>query len=118
MQLSGTTERPRLAVFRSNQHLYVQVIDDTKQHTLAAASTLTKEIREAIEETAGPTIVSFVSILATYSINPKGTRSPNQASCFFNTFEKILCGLSFAQFLFIYLSKHAMVITDIEVGPI
>jgi large subunit ribosomal protein L18 len=58
VQLNGTTERPRLAVFRSNQHLYAQVIDDTKQHTLAAASTLTKEIREAIEDTAGPTIVS------------------------------------------------------------
>ncbi|KAG0562259.1 hypothetical protein M758_9G160900 [Ceratodon purpureus] len=55
-KLNGTTERPRLAVFRSNQHLYAQVIDDTKQHTLAAASTLTKEIREAIEDTAGPTI--------------------------------------------------------------
>ena len=58
MQLNGTTERPRLAVFKSNQHVYAQVIDDTKQHTLAAASTLTKEIREAIQVTAGPTIVS------------------------------------------------------------
>jgi large subunit ribosomal protein L18 len=48
-----------MAVFRSNQHLYVQVIDDVAQHTLAAASTVTKEIREAMEETAGPTIVSF-----------------------------------------------------------
>ncbi|XP_024388120.1 uncharacterized protein [Physcomitrium patens] len=57
-KLSGTTERPRLAVFRTNQHLYAQVIDDTKQHTLAAASTLTKEIRESIEDTAGPTIES------------------------------------------------------------
>ncbi|KAG0596978.1 hypothetical protein M758_UG300700, partial [Ceratodon purpureus] len=54
--LTCTTERPRLAVFRLNQHLYAQVIDDTKQHTLAAASTLTKKIREAIEGTAGPTI--------------------------------------------------------------
>jgi len=59
MQLNGTTERPRLAVFRSNQHVYAQVIDDTKQHTLAAASTLSKEIREAVEDTAGPTIVSL-----------------------------------------------------------
>ncbi|XP_024369260.1 uncharacterized protein [Physcomitrium patens] len=57
-KLSGTTERPRLAVFRTNQDLYAQVIDDTKQHTLATASTLTKEIREAIEDTAGPTIES------------------------------------------------------------
>lgn len=36
----GNTERPRLAVFRSNQHIYAQVIDDTQHHTLVAASTL------------------------------------------------------------------------------
>ena len=60
VQLNGTTERPRLAVFRSNQHLYAQVIDDTKQQTLAAASTLTKEIKEAIEMSSGPTIVSVL----------------------------------------------------------
>src|ERR1700744_5070270 len=37
-RVSGTTERPRLAVFRSVKHIYAQVIDDTKGHTLAAAS--------------------------------------------------------------------------------
>jgi large subunit ribosomal protein L18 len=38
--VKGTPERPRLAVFRSNEHIYAQVIDDTKHHTLVAASTL------------------------------------------------------------------------------
>lgn len=39
---AGTPERPRLAVFRSDKHMYAQVIDDTKGHTLCAASTLDK----------------------------------------------------------------------------
>lgn len=43
-KLSGTSARPRLNVFRSNQHIYAQVIDDTKGVTLASASTLDKEL--------------------------------------------------------------------------
>lgn len=45
-RLSGTAERPRLNVFRSNQHTYAQVIDDTVGHTIAAASTLEPSIRQ------------------------------------------------------------------------
>ncbi len=41
--LSGTNQRPRLAVFRSNNHIYAQVIDDVAQNTLCAASTLEKD---------------------------------------------------------------------------
>lgn len=41
----GTPERPRLCVFRSLNHIYAQIIDDTKGHTLVAASTLDKELR-------------------------------------------------------------------------
>lgn len=44
----GTPDRPRLAVFRSNQHIYAQVIDDTQHHTLAAASTLEPEMRRQV----------------------------------------------------------------------
>ncbi len=39
-RITGTTERPRLAVYRSNKGIYAQVIDDTKGHTLAAASSM------------------------------------------------------------------------------
>ena len=42
-RVKGTTERPRLAIFRSNQHIYAQVIDDTAHTTLVAASTLDKD---------------------------------------------------------------------------
>ena len=38
-KISGTPERPRLSVFRSNKHMYAQLIDDVAGHTLAAAST-------------------------------------------------------------------------------
>ncbi len=44
-KVTGTTQRPRLAVFRSEHHIYAQVIDDSKGHTLAAASSLDSGIR-------------------------------------------------------------------------
>lgn len=59
-QVEGTPERPRLCVFRSNKHLYVQVIDDTKMHTLASASTMQKSISEELNYTSGPTLVSLL----------------------------------------------------------
>ena len=44
-KISGTAERPRLCVYRSNSNLYVQVIDDVAGNTLAQASTLDKEVK-------------------------------------------------------------------------
>jgi large subunit ribosomal protein L18 len=44
-RVNGTTERPRLAVFRSNRHIYAQVIDDTNGRTVASASTAEPELR-------------------------------------------------------------------------
>ena len=44
-KISGTAERPRLCVFRSNSNLYVQIIDDDKATTLAQASTLDIEVK-------------------------------------------------------------------------
>jgi large subunit ribosomal protein L18 len=45
-QVNGSAARPRLAVFRSNEHIYAQVIDDAKQHTLVTASTIDKELKK------------------------------------------------------------------------
>ena len=50
-RFAGTAERPRLAVFRSNNHMYAQIIDDSIGHTLVAASTLEKEIKAELENT-------------------------------------------------------------------
>ena len=49
--LSGTTECPRLAVFRSNNHMYAQIIDDTVGKTLVSASTVQKEVKAELEKT-------------------------------------------------------------------
>mgnify|MGYP001863442778 FL=1 len=49
--IAGTAERPRLAVFRSNNHMYAQIIDDTVGHTLVSASTLQKDVKAELEHT-------------------------------------------------------------------
>ncbi|HIT89603.1 MAG TPA: 50S ribosomal protein L18 [Candidatus Merdenecus merdavium] len=50
-RFSGTADRPRLAVFRSNNHMYAQIIDDTVGNTLVAASTLEKDVKAELEKT-------------------------------------------------------------------
>ena len=50
-RFSGTAERPRLAVFRSNSHVYAQVIDDVAGKTLVSASTLEKDIKAELKNT-------------------------------------------------------------------
>ena len=49
--ISGTAARPRLAVFRSNNHMYAQIIDDTVGHTLVSASTLQADVKADLEKT-------------------------------------------------------------------
>lgn len=48
-KIFGTSERPRLTVYRSLKHIYAQLVDDTKGHTLAFASTRSKDIREELQ---------------------------------------------------------------------
>ncbi len=49
-KISGTPERPRLAIFKSHKYIYAQVIDDTKGHTLASASTMTSKAKTPVEK--------------------------------------------------------------------
>ena len=51
-KISGTAAQPRLAVFRSNKHIYAQLIDDVNGHTLAAASTMEADIASKLETTS------------------------------------------------------------------
>lgn len=49
-KLSGTTERPRLTIYKSLRHLHAQIVDDSTGRTLAAASTLSKELKGKLDE--------------------------------------------------------------------
>jgi large subunit ribosomal protein L18 len=58
--INGTAERPRMAVFRSNNHMYVQLIDDTAHKTLLAASTNQKDVKAEIEKTNDVAAAAFL----------------------------------------------------------
>lgn len=61
--LVGTQQRPRLSVFRSSKYIYAQVIDDGHGHTLAAASSLEKNVKEQPEFESKITAANFVGKL-------------------------------------------------------
>ena len=50
-RFQGTAERPRLSVYRSNMHIYAQIIDDVAQKTLVSASTVQKDVKAELEKT-------------------------------------------------------------------
>ena len=62
-KVKGTAEKPRLCIFRSLNHIYAQVIDDIKFHTLASASTLDPEIRAEIKEKTKTEVAEKVGLL-------------------------------------------------------
>jgi large subunit ribosomal protein L18 len=70
--VTGTPERPRLAVFRSNNHIYAQIIDDVAQHTLAAASTLDGELREKLAHGANCDASAAVGTLVAQRAKERG----------------------------------------------
>ena len=73
--LSGTAERPRLAVFRSNNHMYAQIIDDTVGHTLAAASTLEKDVKAELEKTNNVDAAAYLGKVIAQRALDKGIKT-------------------------------------------
>lgn len=70
--LAGTAERPRLSVFRSNNHMYAQVIDDTAQHTLVSASTLDKEVKAEVKKTNNVEAAAYLGTVIAKKALDKG----------------------------------------------
>ena len=73
-RFSGTAERPRLAVFRSNNHMYAQIIDDTVGNTLVAASTAEKAIKAELEKTNNVDAAAYVGTVIAKRAIEKGIK--------------------------------------------
>lgn len=70
--LSGTADTPRMAVYHSLSHIYVQIIDDERGHTLAAVSTVEKTVKEALQGTCNIEAAKVVGKLAAERAKAKG----------------------------------------------
>ena len=70
--LVGTAERPRMAVFRSNNHMYAQIIDDTVGKTLVSASTLDKDVKAELEKTNNVEAATVVGTVVAKKALEKG----------------------------------------------
>ena len=73
-RFSGTAERPRHAVFRSNNHMYAQIIDDTVGNTLVSASTLEKEIKAELEKTNNVDAAAYLGTVIAKRAIEKGIK--------------------------------------------
>ena len=71
----GTPERPRMAVFRSNNHMYVQIIDDVAKTTLVSASTLQKDVKEKLEKTNDVAAASYLGTVIAKKAQEAGIKS-------------------------------------------
>ena len=74
-RFSGTAERPRLAVFRSNNHMYAQIIDDTVGNTLVSASTLQKDVKAELEKTNNVEAAAYLGTVIAKKAIEKGISS-------------------------------------------
>ena len=74
-RFTGTPERPRLAVFRSNKHMYAQIIDDTAGHTLVAASTLEKDVKAKLQKTNDVEAAAYLGTVIAKRALEKGIKA-------------------------------------------
>ena len=74
-RFSGTAERPRLTVFRSNNHMYAQIIDDTVGNTLVSASTLQKDVKAELEKTNNVEAAAYLGTVIAKKAIEKGITS-------------------------------------------
>lgn len=74
-RFSGTPERPRLAVFRSNTHMYAQIIDDTVGNTLVSASTLQKDVKAELEKTNDVAAAAYLGTVIAKKALEKGIKT-------------------------------------------
>lgn len=74
-RFTGTPERPRLAVFRSNNHMYAQVIDDTVGNTLVAASTLEKDVKAELQKTNDVAAAAYLGTVIAKKALEKGIKN-------------------------------------------
>ena len=73
-RFSGTAERPRLSVFRSNNHMYAQIIDDTVGNTLVAASTLEKDVKSELKKTNDVEAAAYLGTVIAKKALDKGIK--------------------------------------------
>ncbi len=74
-RISGTAECPRLAVFRSNNHIYAQIIDDTASNTLVSASTMEKAVKDAVDHTNDVAAAAYVGKVIAEKALAKGIKT-------------------------------------------
>ena len=74
-RFSGTAQRPRLAVFRSNNHMYAQIIDDTVGNTLVSASTLQKEVKAELKKTDDVDAAAYLGTVIAKKAIEKGIKN-------------------------------------------
>ena len=74
-RFSGTAERPRLAVFRSNNHMYAQIIDDTVGNTLVSASTAEKAVKAELAKTNNVEAAAYVGTVIAKRALEKGIKT-------------------------------------------